>query len=82
MILDDAIDSAADMANLEDYKIKTYKKAVDPFDVFVNGFLENINIKMDVDPRLELINSTLSKHLKVIDPSKEKCSGLLLSIVI
>ena len=69
--LDDAIGSAADMANLDNYKVKTYKKAIDPFDVFVNELLENINIKLDVDPRLKLINSTLSKHLKIIDPSKE-----------
>ena len=69
--LDDAIGSAADIANLENYKIKTYKKAMDPFDAFVNGLLENINIKIDVDPRLKFINSTLSKHLKIIDPSKK-----------
>ena len=69
--LDDALLSAAEKAGLEDFKVKTYKKPVDPIDALLNGLLENINIKVDVDPRLELLSATLPKQLKVINPTKK-----------
>ena len=69
--LDDAIDSAASKANLEDFTIKTYKKAMEPLDVFISQILENVNIDINVDPRLKLLNSTLDKHFKIIDPNKK-----------
>jgi protease-4 len=69
--LEDALASAAERADLKDFKIKTYKKPVDPIDAILNELLENINIKIDVDPRLELISSTIPKQLKVINPSKK-----------
>ena len=69
--LDDAIDSAASKANLEDFTIKTYKKAMEPLDVFISQILENVNIDINIDPRLKLLNSTLDKHFKIIDPNKK-----------
>ena len=69
--LDDAIDSAASKANLEDFTIKTYKKVMEPLDVFISQILENVNIDINVDPRLKLLNSTLDKHFKIIDPNKK-----------
>jgi len=69
--LDDALLSAAEKAGLDDFKVKTYKKPVDPIDALLNGLLENINIKVDVDPRLELLSSVLPKQLKVINPTKK-----------
>ncbi|MDA7747620.1 signal peptide peptidase SppA [Gammaproteobacteria bacterium] len=69
--LDDALLSAAEKAGLEDFKVKTYKKPIDPIDALLNGLLENINIKVDVDPRLELLSTTLPKQLKVINPTKK-----------
>jgi len=69
--LDDALLSAAEKAGLKDFKVKTYKKPVDPIDALLNGLLENINIKVDVDPRLELLSSVLPKQLKVINPTKK-----------
>ena len=68
--LDEALKSAADRADIEDFAVKNYKKPMDPFDVFLNELLENINIEIDLDPRLKLINSKLEKHLKLIDPEK------------
>ena len=68
--LDDAIQSAAEKANIDNFGIKNYKKPMDPFDVFLNELLENINIEINLDPRLKLINSKLEKHLKLIDPDK------------
>ncbi|MDB4158693.1 signal peptide peptidase SppA [Gammaproteobacteria bacterium] len=69
--LDDALLSAAEKAGLEDFKVKTYKKPVDPIDALLNVLLENINIKVDVDPRLELLSTTIPKQLKVINPNKK-----------
>jgi protease-4 len=68
--LDEALKSAAERAGVEDFVVKNYKKPMDPFDVFLNELLENINIEIDLDPRLKLINSKLEKHLKLIDPEK------------
>ena len=68
--LDQALKSAAERAGVEDFAVKNYKKPMDPFDVFLNELLENINIEIDLDPRLKLINSKLEKHLKLIDPQK------------
>ena len=68
--LDEALKSAAERAGIEDFAVKNYKKPMDPFDVFLNELLENINIEIDLDPRLKLINSKLEKHLKLIDPEK------------
>ena len=68
--LDEALKSAAERAGIEDFAVKNYKKPMDPFDVFLNELLENINIEIDLDPRLTLINSKLEKHLKLIDPEK------------
>ena len=68
--LDQALRSAAERAGVEDFAVKNYKKPIDPFDVFLNKLLENINIEIDLDPRLKLINSKLEKHLKLINPEK------------
>jgi protease-4 len=68
--LDEALKSAAERAGIEDFAVKNYKKPMDPFDIFLNELLENINIEIDLDPRLKLINSKLEKHLKLIDPEK------------
>jgi len=68
--LDEALISAAERSGVEDFAVKNYKKSMDPFDVFLNELLKNINIEINIDPRLKLINSKLEKHLKLIDPEK------------
>jgi len=68
--LDEALISAAERSGVEDFVVKNYKKPMDPFDVFLNELLKNINIEINIDPRLKLINSKLEKHLKLIDPEK------------
>jgi protease-4 len=68
--LDEAIQSAAEKADIDNFIIKNYKKPIDPFDVFLNELLKNISIEINLDPRLKLINSKLEKHLRLIDPEK------------
>ena len=69
--LDEAIKSAAKIAEIEDYEIKNYKKPMDPFEVFLNELLDNINIDINVDPRLKLINKSLRKHQKLLEPENK-----------
>ena len=68
--LEDALKSAAKLAEIEDFTVKTYKKPIDPFELFLNELLENINLTINVDPRLRLIHESLEKHSKIIDPTK------------
>ena len=69
--LDEAVKSAAKRAEIEDYEIKNYKKPMDPFEVFLNELLDNINIDINVDSRLKLINKSLRKHQKLLEPENK-----------
>ena len=69
--LDEAVKSAAKRAEIEDYEIKNYKKPMEPFEVFLNELLDNIDIDINVDPRLKLINKTLRKHQKLLEPENK-----------
>ena len=44
---------------------------MDPFEVFLNELLDNINIDINVDPRLKLINKSLRKHQKLLEPENK-----------
>ena len=44
--LEDALSSAADMADIEDYSVKTYRKELDPLDAFLQEVLENIDYQV------------------------------------
>ena len=68
--LEDALKSAAKLAEIEDFTVKTYRKPIEPFELFLNELLENINLTIDVDPKLRLIHESLEKHSKIIDPTK------------
>ena len=69
--LDEAVKSAAKRAEIEDYEIKNYKKPMDPFEVFLKELLDNISIDINVDPRLKLINNSLQKHQKLLEPENK-----------
>ncbi len=69
--LDDAIISIAEMAKIDDYKIKTYVKDADPFDVFINGLISNMNIQIDLGPELKMLNKILKEQGKIFDLAKE-----------
>ena len=69
--LKDAIESAAKQAGVEDFTVKNYKKPLKPFDMFINELLKNVNIEINLDPRIKLINKKLNKHLKLIKPESK-----------
>ena len=69
--LDEALSSAAEMADITDYQVKTYKQEMDPFELFLSELLENVDFKISSDPRIEFLNSVLPKHIKLINPNEK-----------
>jgi len=69
--LEDALSSAANMAEIEDYSVKTYRKELDPIDIFLQEILENIDYQVKVDPSLKILLDTTSKYSKIISLEDE-----------
>ena len=69
--LEDALSSAANMAEIEDYSVKTYRKELDPIDIFLQEILENIDYQVKVDPNLKILLDTTSKYSKIISLEDE-----------
>ena len=66
--INDAISYAAKILELDDYKTVTYKKELDPIEIFIAEFLDNLDIKLGINRNL--INILDSKY-KFIDPNKD-----------
>ena len=58
--INDAISYAAKILELDDYKTVTYKKELDPIEVFIAEFLDNLDIKLGINRNL--INILDSKY--------------------
>ena len=69
--LDDAINSASVMADIEDYKVVKYYEKMDPFDIFISEFLKNINIESSLSKNSKKLISFFSKEYKFIDEEKD-----------
>ena len=69
--LEDALSSAANMAEIEDYSVKTYRKELDPIDIFLQEILENIDYQVKVDPNLKILLNKTSKYSKIISLEDE-----------
>ena len=69
--LEDALSSAANMAEIEGYSVKTYRKELDPIDKFLQEILENIDYQVKVDPNLKILLDTTSKYSKIISLEDE-----------
>ena len=69
--LDDALNSASVMANIEDYKVVRYYEKMDPFDIFISEFLKNINIESSLSKNSKKLISFFSKEYKFIDEEKD-----------
>ena len=66
--INDAISYAAQILELDDYQAITYKKELDPFEIFIAEFLDNLDIDLGINKNL--INILDSKY-KFIDPNKD-----------
>ena len=59
------------MAEIEGYSVKTYRKELDPIDIFLQEILENIDYQVKVDPNLKILLDTTSKYSKIISLEDE-----------
>ena len=69
--LEDAIDSAAQFADIDDYKIVSYEKEMDPFELFLNELLNNLDSKVEINADLQALGEFLDARYKFIDPNKK-----------
>ena len=66
--INDAISYAAQILELDDYQAITYKKELDPFEIFIAEFLDNLDIDLGINKNLI---SILDSKYKFIDPNKD-----------
>ena len=69
--VNDAIDSAAEIANLNEYVVETYSKELDPFEAFLVELINELDIKILDDSNLNKIRKFLNTKYKFIDHDKE-----------
>ena len=68
--LDDALKSASNMAEIDDYKVVRYFKELDPFEIFINELLDNLDIRFDFGNRSKQILNLLNSEYKFINKDK------------
>ena len=68
--LDDALESASNMAEIDDFKVVRYFKELDPFEVFINELLDNLDIRFDFGNRSKQILNLLNSEYKFINKDK------------
>ncbi len=69
--LDDAISSASSLANLKDYKVITYVKELEPFEVFISELLDNLDVKINLSQKTKSIINFFSDQYNFIDSDKD-----------
>ena len=69
--VNDAIDSAAEIANLNEYVVETYSKELDPFEAFLVELIDELDIKILDDSNLNKIRKFFNAKYKFIDHDKE-----------
>ena len=68
--LNDAIESAAKLADINEYRIVTYKKELDPIDIFIAEILDNFDIKINIGKRTKQLLSLFDSQYQFIDNEK------------
>ena len=69
--LDEAIKSAASFADLDDYKIVSYTKEMDPFEIFLNELIDNFGGKLKLSNEARIFSKIVNSQYKVINPDKK-----------
>ena len=69
--LDDALDSASKLANIEEYKVIRYFKEMDPLEIFISELIENLDIKIDIGKNYKKIFDAINNNYKFIDEKKD-----------
>ncbi len=68
--LDDALESASNMAEIDDYKVVRYFKELDPFEVFINELLDNLDMRFEFGNKSKQILDLLNSEYKFINKDK------------
>ena len=69
--LDDAIESAASFADLDDYMVVSYSKEMDPFDLFINELLNSFGSKINAGSEIKMLAKIIDSNYKFIDLDKK-----------
>ncbi len=69
--LDDAVESAASFANLDDYMVVSYSKEMDPFDLFINELLNSFGSKINAGSEIKMLAKIIDSNYKFIDLDKK-----------
>ena len=69
--LNDALESASNMAEIDNYKVVRYFKELDPFEIFINELLDNLDIKFQFGSRSKQVLNLLNNEYKFINKEKD-----------
>jgi len=69
--LDDAINSASSLANIKDYKVISYVKELEPFEVFISELLDNLDVKINLSQKTKSVINFFSDQYNFIDSDKD-----------
>ena len=69
--LNDAIESAANIAGIEDFKTISYSKEMDPLDIFISELLKNLDAQIDLNNQGQILMKFLDTHYGFINPDKK-----------
>ncbi len=70
--LNDAVESAANIAGIDDFTTISYSKEMDPFDVFLAELLKNVDAKINIDNNKgRMLIKFLNTHYSFINPDKK-----------
>jgi protease-4 len=68
--LDDAINAASKLANINDYKVIRYFKDMDPFEVFISELINNLDMQIDLGKNSKKLLNLLNEGYKFIEEDK------------
>ncbi len=68
--LEEAVESAAALADLDDYKIVSYSKDMDPFDIFLNELIDNFGGKFNLSDQAKIFSKIVNAQYKFINAEK------------
>ena len=69
--INDAIESSAELADIDDYEVVSYEKPMDPFEIFLSELLDNLDVKVNVDKNIASLLKVINSDYKFIDKEKD-----------
>ena len=69
--LTNAIDAAADYANIDQFETISYSKEMDPFEEFIIDLLKNLDVKINISKQGKIILNAFTENYNFIDINKD-----------